>query len=603
MIDTERLISILIDDDVDQLSSLIANVTNRTFQITDNKYKYPYLLKSSKGAPLFSIAAFFGSKKCYDYLVGDETDIPEFMISPLAYACAGGNMYFVHDIFSRFQEKVYNPREIYNLSCGYLSIFFGHFDVVKWLFLKGYEFSNADIREAFKCGYEDIAYFFLENKEAFGNEISHSYLDLVNDTCEGGNEKLLQNLLTKYPHEKFTKKAYQNFINSSISQGNISCVKCLINNSQSFFPRSYGSFIQPSFLYASCHDYLDIIVYLIRLGAKIDDNEAKYSPLILALTSNSYNVSKYYLNCLPKIETDTIIEYINTVFYENYSIEIIQLLLRYIDKTLFDMKEDLTRLAIKYTNCIFFDDLIKNKIPLDFIEIEYLNEYTDYCIYYKLSNLNVHFEFDIKNKVFLNALKHANIRFIDFAFKNGAVLNDEIIEASKCIKYYGPFYKNENLIKELHKAKIDVSKYPDFLINLIRSRGRKVLIYENLALLFLDSAVLTKEALLAAIKAKWLIFFRKAVEIQYFQIDVDDIPLDELNCNIFCFEQILEIIFDKQPSLVDQLINKIDRLHIDNNVTQYIKSCRPANDDILSIDIDTSYNSDDIIIVYDFEDI
>lgn len=577
MISAETLISIFVDDDAEQLTNLISNVNDHTFPKTNNKYKYTKILSCSQGAPLISIAAYFGAQNCYQYLADTETEVPDFKISVMEYACAGGNMNIIRDVSVKFPNNIIAKNYFYYYSAGYLAIYYGNFDAVKWLLLKGYKFTKNEISNAFLLGYEDIADFFIENNE-LNREISDFYNWAIELLCLSGNDKFLQKLLTKFSHKKFTKNHYQQFINKACQEGNLSCVKCLINNSKNFFPRSYSIFIQPSLLSASKFEYLDIIIYLVRKGGTLYDIKSYISPLKIALTSGSIDTAEYYLNNMPKIETDTIIEFFINVFFSFYSYPIMELLLKYINKTLFEMKEMFTELSIKYSVLDFFDDLVDNQISLDFITIDYFDKYAyQYEVFYKLYSLGQKYKFDIHNKVFLAALKSVNDRFLDFAFSAGAVLTDEVVEASECIKYRSNFFKKENLIEKVLRSKIDLSKYPNFLNDLINSCGRKVFIYEQLAVDAIDNgACITREDIIYALNKKWSLMFRKAIDIKYYPIEVDEIPLDNLVYNHFYYEDILKLIIERQPSIYDQLIEKINRLNIDNTATTIIKSLQPV---------------------------
>ena len=70
--------------------------------------------------------------------------------------------------------------------------------------------------------------------------------------------------------------------------------------------------------------------------------------------------------------------------------------------------------------------------------------------------------------------------------------------------------------------------------------------------------------------------FRKAIDIKYYPIEVDEIPLDNLVCNHLYYEDIIKLIIERQPSIYDQLIEKINRLNIDNTATTIIKSLQPV---------------------------
>ena len=265
MINSDILLSVLIDDDYEKLSDLIANVTDLTFHKTSNKYKYPIFLESSEGAPLLFIAAYFGSRQCYEYLLNEQSDIPNFKYSLLTYACAGGNMSIVRDVASRFPIEFNKLGISFKGNPGFQAVRHGNLDVIKWLLLKDYKFESEEIFEACLLGYYEIFNFLFENVDYYKAKLE-IYDDMIISSCLGGNDKILQKLLNEYPCKKCSKKKYQSFINYSIEKGNISCLKCLLSNSKKFFPRISESFIQPSLEYASNFEFIDIIVFLVKHG-------------------------------------------------------------------------------------------------------------------------------------------------------------------------------------------------------------------------------------------------------------------------------------------------------------------------------------------------
>ena len=567
MINSDILLSVLIDDDYEKLSDLIANVTDLTFHKTSNKYKYPIFLESSEGAPLLFIAAYFGSRQCYEYLLNEQSDIPNFKYSLLTYACAGGNMSIVRDVASRFPIEFNKLGISFKGNPGFQAVRHGNLDVIKWLLLKDYKFESEEIFEACLLGYYEIFNFLFENVDYYKAKLE-IYDDMIISSCLGGNDKILQKLLNEYPCKKCSKKKYQSFINYSIEKGNISCLKCLLSNSKKFFPRISESFIQPSLEYASNFEFIDIIVFLVKHGGNYNDLSMQNAPLINALTSDSESTACFYLDRLPKIPDDIIIQYFTRIFSTFYSFQ-------NMNKTLFDMKELLSQLAIQFDVDCFFDDLIENKINLDFLTIELFDNYSDNSpLFMKLFDLGAPFQFNKKNKVFLFALKEGNQEFIDYAISKGAFLNDEIIEASGCMNYGSRFYRKEDLINLLFKYNIDISRYPNFLEALITLCGSKIYIYEKLALEAVEKgAVITKNAFIATIKAKWESLFRTMVDKNYyFQVETGDISLNECRFNRYSYENILRMIFEKQPQLVDELFKKINSENYATNISALVKN-------------------------------
>ena len=576
MIDTEELIDTLIDDNEEKLADLLSNLPDCKFQITSDRYKYPSFLESSEGAPIISISAYFGSEKCYQYLADTSEEIPAFHYHLFTYACAGGNMKIIRDVFSRFLDSLdfgsgsYSSAYIYP---GYHAIHNGHFDVVKWIFLKGYKFSINEICEACYMDYDDILMFFMDNI----NEIKESefyYYRMLASACHGGNEKILRILMNKYPFKKFTKTKYQNLINSSCQNGSLSCVKYLFSLLKRFFPRCYDTFIQPTLLFASQFEYLDIIRYLINMGGKIDVIRAVESPLLIALTSDSYDTSQYYLDQLPQIQDEQYDLFYDLIFKKNYSISIIELLLDYSGKTLFEMKEKLSNFAIRYNVHEFFNELTKSSISLDFIRVELFDSCPEnFELFMKLYELGAPFKFDISNRVFLKALRDGNMTFLSFAFEKGAVLTDEIVKVSECLNFYSQFYRREYLVNLLFKYNIDISKYDGFLLRLMGSCGNKTFTYEQLALKAVDNgAVITEEIFKEIIRMKWSHLFQKVIDKVYYQVEVSDIQLRQCPTNKYSYINILRKIFDRQPGIVSELKIKINLSNIQSNIADFIKN-------------------------------
>lgn len=586
MINVDELVSILIDDDSDKLAELIGNIEDHTFHIKKTKYKYTKLLELSEGAPLISIAAYFGSSNCYEYLINTETFIPNFKYPLFAYACAGGNMGIIRDVESKDPDCLNEDKKSltdYYRNPGFQAIYHGNLDVVKWLLLKGYDFESAEFYACCLQGYENIFDFLMENCKLV-EKMEQLYDDLIFSACDGGNEKILMKLMTKYPQKKISKVKYQNFINNTIRNGNISCLKYLLNYAKRIFPRISSSFIQSSLVFASFYEYLDIIIYLVKNGGKFDDIQSPNTPLINSLISGSISSANFYLSNMPKIPEETIVGYFEDIFAVEYSFPIIQLLVNYIGKTILDFKEILVKLAVNFDVHQFFDDLKDNKISFDFIKVDIFDETpSNYDLFTKVFELGAPFNFDANNKVLLKALKSGNLEFVRYAISKGAVLSNDIIDASGCLESDSRFYRKEDLITILLNSNVDISKYTDFLFHLINSCGNKTFVYELLALKAVDKgAVVTKEAVLSTIKIKWSRLFKKIYDKDIHKFEPSDISLIECRFNKYSYNDILDDIFSNQPALVDELITQINLLDIKSNVADMVKSFKnKQNDDII----------------------
>lgn len=582
MIDTEILISIFVNDNVEMLNNILARDPFCLFHINSKKYKYPSLFYLCEGAPLISMAAYFGSYKCYLYLADTEANHSLYKINIFCFACAGGNFNIIRDISSRFpiclDFSIYYNQEL-SFRPGYNAILYNKLDVVKYLTVKGYAFHKDEILLSSFYGYEDIVDFFINGKNVEINT-EYFYFYMVKRACLGMNLKVVQKLMTNYGFKKLSKGRYQELINISIEKGDLSLLKFLIKNSSDVFPRVFSSLIQPSLVHASKFEHLDVINFLINQGGKLDDIEDNESPLVSALMFSSTEIAQFYLEHMSQIPTEKVISLFEVIFSNFYSFSKIQLLLQYINKSLFEFKEHFARLAIEQNTSQFFNDLVNNKISLDFLKIELFDDHDDkFQMFEKLYELGAPFQFDVSNKVFLNALKKGNSHFVFYAISKGAILNDEIIQVSNCLQEDCLFYKQEKLVELLYIYNIDLSRYPKFIDNIINCCQNKTSIYEKLAMKAMDfGAIITESNFKKLIEAKWFLAFQKATKRIYFNVNVTDIALSECKFYKHPYQNILEIIFTRQPELVDHLIQKIEYMQLDSNISRFVVSYKHSID-------------------------
>ena len=72
--------------------------------------------------------------------------------------------------------------------------------------------------------------------------------------------------------------------------------------------------------------------------------------------------------------------------------------------------------------------------------------------------------------------------------------------------------------------------------------------------------------------------FSESYQKDLFNVNVTDIAVSECNFYKHPYQNILEIIFTRQPELVDHLIQKIEYMQLDSNISRFVVSYKHSID-------------------------
>ena len=285
----QEMFLLLEKDDIDEFISFLSK--NPTIDITqeqqvENLYYYHLLNRRNPIISLIDFCCFFGSLKCFKYLLLNKCEITE---NTPKWSIAGGNQ----EIINILKEKGYSFEE-----CLETSVKYHRYELTNWL-IENYKCKPFPLPYCIEYYNIDSFLYFLEHGHSI-DETNENGGTCLHSASIMGSFPILQYLIEKGANIEVISEAGTP-LHIACFDGNLQTVQYLIEKGADIEAKDWE---EKTPLHCACsYGHLPIVQYLIEKGANIEaKDDYQCTPLHFACSYGHLPIVQYLIEKGANIE-------------------------------------------------------------------------------------------------------------------------------------------------------------------------------------------------------------------------------------------------------------------------------------------------------------